>query len=421
MACEGPACYDIFAAESRRPVKSRSVPSAPLSARIDAMLSPLIDGDGMMFELRDSTGVLGSFDSDGIRRLVKEGRLHSEMEIRQLPSREWRPISKLKNLPASALATAPPIPSPSLHQVDCSDAAETRIAVKSRSESQILSEDAVTPAASAGRPAAEPVVLEPTLRLPVVAQPALAGFLGFLLGAVIGSGYTAGRRYSPEAYQQQVTRAERAETELSAARDSLQTANAERSEARSTSLKMSDEPPRAVIPIASKKNSEAVAASDRPLTTPREAFLAEAIKQEWMRNWDTELALGGPTIRSNELDVHVDKIIRTDDRLDLFVTVTNIGTKHVFSPEEHPYNEQMLFPANSEFVDSFSNRSVIRLERGTHDLKPGESATIEYSADMKIKAPLYLWRIYLATSNALVNGTSFYIICSADDFSERPK
>jgi predicted RNA-binding Zn-ribbon protein involved in translation (DUF1610 family) len=54
-----------------------------------------------MYELRDASGMLGAFDSEGIRQLASDGRLHGKMEIRQLPAGEWHPISKVKNLPVS--------------------------------------------------------------------------------------------------------------------------------------------------------------------------------------------------------------------------------------------------------------------------------------------------------------------------------
>ena len=74
---------------------------------------------------------------------------------------------------------------------------------------------------------------------------ALAGFLGFLLGVAIGAVY-AGRGYSLEAYQQQVDRAARAETELSLVRASLQSATAQRAKGRLTSASLPDAPPSAV-------------------------------------------------------------------------------------------------------------------------------------------------------------------------------
>jgi len=48
--------------------------------------------------------------------------------------------------------------------------------------------------------------------------------------------------------------------------------------------------------------------------TPRDAFLAEVIKRDWTESYHTELVVGGKTVRSNNLDVRVDKILRSDDR-----------------------------------------------------------------------------------------------------------
>jgi len=111
--------------------------------------------------------------------------------------------------------------------------------------------------------------------------------------------------------------------------------------------------------------------------TPRQDFFAATTKRRWTAAYYTELTVGGDSVRSKFLSVHVDKIIKVDDHLELFVTVKNIGTGHVFSPAAHPYNEQMIFPENCDFIDSFMNRTSPKLERGTKDLKPGESAIIQ--------------------------------------------
>jgi hypothetical protein len=176
-----------------------------------------------MFELRDSTGVLGSFDSDGIRRLVKEGRLHREMEVRQPPSGEWWPISALKNLPASAFATAPPTSPPIF---------DSRVDLTTFKGSVNVPEDegtdfGATLAQFAPRVRQPwPAVVQGWRRLPARAQPVLTGVVGVLIGAVIGSGYTAAHRYSAEAFRQQAARAQRAEVDLAAARGALEHLNA---------------------------------------------------------------------------------------------------------------------------------------------------------------------------------------------------
>ncbi|HEX5445515.1 MAG TPA: hypothetical protein VFW87_16940, partial [Pirellulales bacterium] len=123
------------------------------------------------------------------------------MEVRELPSGKWHPISKLKNLPASTSARCAAKPAVSEPKSD-------------RSFESIYQD----------RPAALAPVWS---RLPEDRKFALAGFFGFLLGVAIGAVYT-GRGYSVEAYQEQVNRASRAETELSAVRTSLQSADAQR-------------------------------------------------------------------------------------------------------------------------------------------------------------------------------------------------
>lgn len=184
-----------------------------------------------MFELRDNSGVLGSFDSAGIRRLAKAGRLNSEMEVRELPSGQWHPISKLKNLPAGASA---------------------RGAAKLGASETVL--DRSFDGVHQGAPASLSRV---SSRLPEDRKLALAGFLGFLLGVAIGAVY-AGRGYSAEAYQEQVTRAARAETELSIVQARLQSANAKRAEGHATSSNLPGAPPSKVV-VGSSPNARRLA------------------------------------------------------------------------------------------------------------------------------------------------------------------
>jgi hypothetical protein len=200
--------------------------------------------------------------------LVREGRLHREMEVRQLPSGEWWPISRIKNLPVSALAAAP-LRMPS---VPCDSGLDLTAVRGSAAPAQVpsccVSEDALTPTPPAQQ-SADPVALELTLermfkricqyaptiaqRLPEAEKLPLAGLLCLLIGFAIGSGYSAAHRYSLDAYQKQVTRAERAESDLSVARASLQNANTEKSDAELTSYDEADAPQPAITSGASPK------------------------------------------------------------------------------------------------------------------------------------------------------------------------
>lgn len=148
-----------------------------------------------MFELRDSTGVLGSFDSDGIRRLVRERRLHREMEVRQLPSGEWRPISKLKGVPPSAYPAAPPN-SPPISESGI-DLTTHKGSVREPEKSMNLES---TWMQAIIRIQLGLAVRHAWSRVPVAARPYMVGVLfglALLIGAAIGSSLTANQRHSP--------------------------------------------------------------------------------------------------------------------------------------------------------------------------------------------------------------------------------
>lgn len=51
-----------------------------------------------MFELRDGDKIVGRFSGDQVQSLAQEGKLHIAMEVRQLPSGEWTPLSRVKGL-----------------------------------------------------------------------------------------------------------------------------------------------------------------------------------------------------------------------------------------------------------------------------------------------------------------------------------
>jgi hypothetical protein len=49
-----------------------------------------------MFELRNGDKIVGRFSGEQIQSLAQQGKLRVGMEIRQLPSGEWKPLSKVK-------------------------------------------------------------------------------------------------------------------------------------------------------------------------------------------------------------------------------------------------------------------------------------------------------------------------------------